>query len=106
MNSQYTNTSTAVEEILTQRRKDAKTQGKHRLFFAPWRLCVFALNPVAHSINQHEHGSLLRVFHYVFKLPLSAVWWSDQLEKSRISACKTTTSMFLPVIELCVRRLR
>jgi hypothetical protein len=27
----------------TQRRKAAKTQGKHCLFFAPWHLCVFAL---------------------------------------------------------------
>jgi hypothetical protein len=43
---QYTSTSTAAEEFLTQSRKAAKAQGKNRLFFASWRLCALALNPV------------------------------------------------------------
>ena len=35
-----------------QSRKDAR---ETFLFFAPWRLCVFALKPLAHSINPHQH---------------------------------------------------
>jgi hypothetical protein len=47
---------------LTQRRKAAKMQGKHCLFFAPWHLCVFALIfPWAQDFHSQTHSRTGRV---------------------------------------------